>query len=82
MNEVARRACGKPNSTQDGGKNGLSTVGLFSALQGHTALGSASDAMAVAGNVRDTPVFSNSSSHAQFMQNLAAFKAKKRTLSA
>jgi hypothetical protein len=90
VNEVARRACGKPISTQDGGKNGLSTVGLFSALQHHTELGSVNDATAgaliiaptegdnhghvgvigpIAGNVRDTPVFSNSSSNAKFMQN-------------
>jgi hypothetical protein len=90
VNEVARRACGKPISAQDGGKNGLSTVGLFGALQHHTKLGSANDAMAgaliiaptegdnhghvgvigpIAGNVRDTPVFSNSSSNAKFMQN-------------
>ncbi len=90
VNEVARRACGKPISTQNGGKNGLSTVGLFSALQHHTPLASANDAIAgaliiaptegdnhghvgvigpIAANVRDTPVFSNSSSKAKFMQN-------------
>jgi hypothetical protein len=90
INEVARRACGKPISTEPGGKNGLSTIGLFQALQHHTRLASANDATPgtliiaptegsnhghvgvigqAASNVRDTPVFSNSSSLAEFAKN-------------
>jgi hypothetical protein len=90
INEVARRACGKPISTEPGGRNGLSTIGLFQALQHHTRLASANDATPgtliiaptegsnhghvgvigqAASNVRDTPVFSNSSSLAEFAKN-------------
>lgn len=36
INEVARRACGRPISVLRGGTNGLSTIGLFEALQRHT----------------------------------------------
>lgn len=90
VNEVARRGCGKPISTEGGNNNGLSTIGLFAALTHHTKLASASDAIAgtiiiaptkgenhghvgvvghAAGNVKDTPVFSNSSSQAKFAKN-------------
>jgi hypothetical protein len=44
VNEVTRLALGKPISS-DGGKNGLSTIGIFDALKArHTKLNSANDA--------------------------------------
>jgi hypothetical protein len=46
VNEVTRIALGKPISS-DGGKNGLSTIGIFDVLKArHTKLNSASDATA------------------------------------
>ena len=45
VNEVTRLALGKPISVAGRGKNGLSTIGIFEALQAHhTRLNSASDA--------------------------------------
>jgi hypothetical protein len=45
VNEVTRRALGKPISADSRGRNGLSTIGIFEALQAHhTPLASASDA--------------------------------------
>jgi hypothetical protein len=44
VNEVVRLALSKPVSTEDGGGNGLSTVGLFAALKAHhTRVNSAGD---------------------------------------
>src|SRR5262249_43584247 len=45
VNEVTRRALGKPISTDGEGGNGLGTVGIFEVLQAHhIRLGSAADA--------------------------------------
>ncbi len=61
VNQVTRLALGKPISS-DGGKNGLSTIGIFDALKAHhTKLNSASDA--VAGTIIISPTKGNNHGH-------------------
>jgi hypothetical protein len=93
VNEVTRRALGKPISTAGGSKggDGLSTDGISDELNAHhTKLSSVNEARrgaiiiaptqgahhghvgivgAIAGNVGNTPVYSNSSGAKRFAQN-------------